>query len=243
MITARQESGRRVLLALSERQEIRVAVDMAANLASGLGAPLQCVVVAQEDLLAAAGLPFVRVVGRGGQPLTMTPESVERHFHGVMRTVERELALCSHRLKLAWDLAQSRSHYLDAMTDALTEGDVAVVGGSDLRTAAGGPAAGLRRLLQKASAVVVPASRPVAKGSVRLLQVADEPDATALANDIAAALGTTLESLTVPGLARAPRHAAVVVASAATAETVGLAAFLRAADAMGAAAVVLRQGA
>jgi hypothetical protein len=231
---------RRVLLGIAEDQDLRWAVETAAALASGFNTGLQCLLVEHEDLLALAGLPFVRTFGRGGRSSPLTPEVVENHFRNIARSVERTLAISCTRAQVAWELARPRGEYLRELALATKAEDVVVVSRERVMAASGGALAAVRALLGKAAAVVMPAPRALQDGTVLALSGDGQDDAAIeLADGIARALQARLDAVTVADFLASRRRAAVVVASVAQAEAAGEAAFFQRIDEAEAALVLV----
>lgn len=187
MTEAPRLEPRRVLLGLGEADQPHLAIEAATRLASHLATPVECLLVAQQDIISAAGLPFVRAVGPGGMTMPLTSDLLEARFRRLARLVEQELLACCRGARLAWRLEQRRGALRAGLADALGKGDLVVVGPRDLRMAGSRAADLLDELLVKASAVVVPGRKMLNDRPRRLLTgYGDLPE---LARLLAAALG------------------------------------------------------
>lgn len=240
MTPAVEKAARRILLGIGELHGLHISVVTAASLASGLGTGLRCVVVEHGDLLALAGLPFSRAVGRGGISSPMTLQLMESYFRNLSRAVERELIETCARLNIDWALARPSGQYVEELSAAAEGGDIIVVSRRDIAAVPGELLKTARRLLEKAAAIVVPAIKQDPGGAVLAFTTPESGgDAQALAVEIAAALRAPLEIMDFTDFPLTRRKAAIVVAPLALAEATGERLFLQRIDAMGAGAVLV----
>lgn len=230
---------RRVLLGVSEDRQLRPVVEAAATLASGLKAGLQCLVVEHEDLIAVAGLPFARAFGLAGVSRPVTIEAMENHFRNLARAVERELAASCMHTQVQWALTRPQGDYLRELLAAAETDDVIVMSREAVLALPGGALAAVARLLGRVSAVVLTSGRPLRDGSVMALTADGPGGESALARDIAEAIGARVEPMTLQAFLLSRRQAAVVVVEAALAEAAGERAFFKRVDEAGAAVVLV----
>lgn len=221
---------RRILLGIGEADERTAIIETAARLAGQLGTPVECLVVAGEDLLAAAGLPFTRAVGPGGLSIPVTLTAMESHFRRLAEAVERDLAETCRAAGLPWRMERREGTLERLLVGALGHDDVVVIGRRDLRLPGSSALATLRSLLEKASAVIIPSRtwrRPThAKAAISAGEVQE------LLLGLAGALG-------VAQSASALRNMSLVTMRLEDVEAEGEASFFRRLDVTGAGAVLL----
>jgi hypothetical protein len=224
---------RRVLLGVGGDGEIGNSVEAALLLASGFGASLKCIVVEREDLLAAAALPFGRITSRAGMSLPVTADHITRYFRDLARTVERTLTERCERLGVSWSVDLPQGDYLRELMVLAQEGDVLVLNPLDVTSRREPFSSLFRSLLDKASAVVIPARdvRPARK----VFAVSEEAHSGRpvwLASAIAEALGSPYEVISPQGLRRSGYESAIMVVPVATASVLGGLELVRAVGAM-----------
>jgi hypothetical protein len=235
-----KETPRRILVALSGSHELHLTIETAVTFAAGFGTSLQCVIIEQEDLVTVAGLPFARIFGRGGMSSAVTLEGVASYFRRLEQTVEHELIERCKNLNVSWSLTRPQGDYLRELMSSVERGDVVVVSRKDAHVDPGALVAIFNSILEKASAVVIPAATLPPGGNVLALPgVAEDGNAVALARDIATASGRGLIVVPLTEFLATRRHAAIVVAPIALADAAGADVFLRAIEIMGAAAVLV----
>jgi len=232
--------ARRVLLGVAENREVGLKVETATVFASRLGSEVLCLIVEREDLLSVAGLPFARAFGPGGVSAPLTVESMEAHFRNLVRTAERALAEACGPAKVTWKVQRPQGDYVSELLAAIAPGDVVVVSQQEIRTAPDGLFGTAALLLDKASAVVVPALKPQKGGPVVVL-TDDEGDggAVGLAKDVAASIGARLETITLADFAALRRRGAIVVVPLGLARHMGESGLLASINAAGATAVLV----
>lgn len=180
---------RRILLGIGEADEPRLVIEAAARLAGQFGASLECLLMAREDLMAAAGMPFAQVVGPGGLMMPLSLERMEAHYRRLARLVEQHLLATCRKASLRWRLERREGTLRTELVSASSPGDLVVIGLQDLRMAGDDALSMLRGLLSRASAVVVPGRY---MGTIRIRsRVAESGNVPELARLLATALGST----------------------------------------------------
>ena len=98
----------RVVVALDATAEIRPAIDVAARLAAGAGAPLHAVFVEDEDLLSLAGLEVARevVAGAGAGPLTAEQLELQLRAAAVRARQDLLAAAQIHALEYSFEIVR-----------------------------------------------------------------------------------------------------------------------------------------
>jgi hypothetical protein len=221
---------RRILLGIGEADERTAIIEIAARLAGQYGAPVECLVVAAEDLLAAAGLPFTRAVGPGGLSMPVTVTAMENHFRRLADAVERDLSESCRAAGLPWRMERREGTLERQLVGALDTDDVVVIGHRDLRLPGGGALEILRNLLKKASAVIIPSRRSRRRASSGL---------TFSAGDVPELLLGLAEALGAEGPTSALHRMSVVTMRLKDVEAEGEVAFFRRLEVTGASAVLL----
>jgi len=203
---------RRVLLGMGTPDNIRAIAEAAAEFAAAVRSELLCLMVEQEDLIHAAGLPFARAYGFGGVAAPFTLQVVQEHFDSLARAAEKALAEACGRANVAWQMLRPQGDVMRELAGAVQQGDILVVDTRDLRQSAFGLIGALRLLLDTADAVVLPSAVAHTQGPV----VAVGGDrAAAIAASIAGALGRPLEAIDLAELRQTRRASVVVVPLAA----------------------------
>jgi len=200
---------RRVLLGMGAPDDIRLTIAAAAEFAGVVRAELLCLLVEQENLINAAGLPFARAYGFGGIAAPLTVQSVQDHFDSLARAADKALAEACTRANVAWQMLRPQGEIMRELSGTARQGDILVVAPRDLRESAFGFIGALRLLLDKAEAVVLPSAAAQMQGPV--VAVGGDRAAT-IAASIAEALGRPLETIDLAELRQPRRRASVVVA-------------------------------
>jgi hypothetical protein len=210
--------SRRVLLGMGAPDDIRLTIAAAAEFAAAVRSELLCLLVEQEDLINAAGLPFARAYGFGGLAAPFTLQAVQERFDSLAREAGKALAECCGRANVAWQMLRPQGEIMRELAGAVQQGDILVVDARELRQSALGFIGALRLLLDKADAVVLPS--PVAQPQGPVVAVGGEHSVT-IAASIAGALGRRLETVDLAELQRARRRISVVVAPLAAVAALG----------------------
>lgn len=94
----------RIVVAVDDSAPARAAVEAAAELARRVGASVTALFVEDQELLHAAGLPFVHEIGRDAAARPFDAPRVERRFRSVVRlareTCDRASARCRVEVRL-----------------------------------------------------------------------------------------------------------------------------------------------
>jgi hypothetical protein len=189
--------------------DIRATIAAAAEFAGAVRSELLCLLVERVDLINAAGLPFARAYGFGGIASPLTLQSVQDHFDSLARAAGKALdEACAHA-NVTWQLLRPQGEIMQELASAVQQGDILVVDAKELRRSAFGLIGALRRLLDKAEAVVLPSAAAQSQGPV----VAVGGDhAVAIASAVAEFLNRRLEITELAQLQQARYRASVVVA-------------------------------
>jgi hypothetical protein len=188
-------AGRRVVVGIGTGGQSGSTIAAAITIAKALGAALECNVIEKDELIAVASLPVARSVGRGGGAMPITPERLAAHFERVREGLERELLARCAAAGIRWNVERPRGDFGEALLAAAARGDIVIVERDEIWGAFGSTAV-MRRLLEKALAVVLPASRPRATRGIMALSAGDDDGAASLAAELARALSLRFGRLT-----------------------------------------------
>lgn len=241
-MTPSRKEPRRVLLGLGAGEPVDRTIEAAARLASAMKSELLCLLVAQQDLINFAGLPFARAFGPGGYSSPITPEGIATHFNRLARAAERALEESCARTHVAWRMLRHQGETFRELSVALVEGDVVVVTLHDLRRSQQGLLGVARLFLDRAAAIVV--ASPVTSPRGPVLALVGSPGAAgaqALAGGIAGASDSQLITADLSDLRRFKGSASVIVAPVDVVASMGEAEFLRKAALLGATAVIVSE--
>ena len=127
----------RILLGLKAGEILDESISLAARLAATLEAAVHGLLVEEDALFDAAGLPFTRIVTRGG---TTAPEftvsAVQRAFGEAERLCRQSLATMAQASRVPWTMQCERGEIAACLSAHAQAGDIVVVpdaGGHGLR--------------------------------------------------------------------------------------------------------------
>ena len=109
MATPDEPAKERIVVAVDASAASRLALELAADLAAALGTRLAGLYVEEEELLHAAGLPFVRSVGaQSGLPMPFTPNDLERQWRALASRARETLMRIADTRQLDWSFEVNR---------------------------------------------------------------------------------------------------------------------------------------
>ena len=208
MATPDEPAEQRIVVAVDASAASLLALELAADLAAALRTSLAGLYVEEEDLLHAAGLPFVREVrSRSGQVAPFTADDVERHWRAVAREAHQALRRAAHTRQITCTFEVVRGRAAQAMSQAARSARLAGLGSGTLAAGRLGSVARAALGAAESSLLLVPPRR---RPGVRWLALLDTPSgapdvlrlAAALANSPAAPLLLTMPSAETTGAAQ-----------------------------------------
>jgi nucleotide-binding universal stress UspA family protein len=209
-----EPAGQRIVVAVDASAASLLALELAADLAAALRTSLAGLYVEEEDLLHAAGLPFVREVrSRSGQAAPFTADDVERHWRAVAREAHEALTRAAHARQITCTFEVVRGRAAQVMSQAARSARLAGLGSGTLAAGRLGSVARATLGAAESPLLLVPPRR---RAGTRWLALLDTPSgapavlglAAALANTPAAPLLVTLPSVETAGTVPAGAAAA-----------------------------------
>lgn len=226
----------RVILGLGASGGVAESVEAAAIMAAAVGSGIQCLMVGEEDLINAAGLPFARAYGPGGLATELSAAALEASFDRMFREAERAIARACSGASIPWRMHRPRGELIGEIVSVLERGDAVVLGAHAVEGRNRPTIEILRELLTIAAAVVLPPPRKKPAGPVMAM---GGGAAIGIAEAIARSLRLEMEKLEPETLATLRRPATAIVMSLAEVERLGERALLRGLAGAGAMAVLV----
>jgi nucleotide-binding universal stress UspA family protein len=119
MATPEQPAQERILVAVDASAASRLALELAADLAVALRTSLAGLYVEEEDLLYAAGLPFVHEIhAQSGQVTPFTATDLERHWRALASDARNALTRAAQARQIACSFQVVRGRAAQAMSNA-----------------------------------------------------------------------------------------------------------------------------
>lgn len=206
MATPDEPAEQRIVVAVDASAASLLALELAADLAAALRTSLAGLYVEEQDLLHAAGLPFVREVrSRSGQAAPFTADDLERYWRAVATEARQALTRAAQTRHLTCTFEVVRGRAAQAMSQAARSARLTGLGSGTL--AAGRLGSLARAALGTAQSpllLVPPRRRP----GTRWLALLDTPTGTPAVLGLAGALARTTAApllLVTPALETAGR--------------------------------------
>lgn len=214
-------SGRRVVLGIGGGAAFDFPLTVAVAIARSTGGSLNCLVVEREDLLAAAGLPFLRITSSGGISSPVTPELMALHLRRSSRAAESELAARCEAVGVTWSIEHQQGTYVSQLLTAVGEGDVVILEREPGPASNAGVDTLAGELIRKVAAVVLPGNTRLERGSVTVVAPTENDPAVALAQGIASTLALSCRSVSSQDFSLGTARSGIVIVPASLAEELG----------------------
>lgn len=121
---------KRIVVAVDDSAHARAAVEAAADFARRLGAGVTALFVEDQELLHAAGLPFVHEIGRDAATRPLETPRVERRFRSVVRAAREACASAAARCRVEVRLEVVRGAVPREIAAAAGRDDIVFLGRS-----------------------------------------------------------------------------------------------------------------
>lgn len=183
-------SVRRVVFGITGQGSTDVGLELALEMAKAMDLMVSCLLPERRDLLAAAGLPFARITSHGGLSLPVTQEDMAASLRRQQRKAEESVTARCRRAGLSLSIERPPGEYASSLLSSVAEGDVVVV-----EHERGGLSEIVDALLRKVNAVVLPGAGIVRPHAVLSVSHEVQGQGSAMAEDVATALGLPLKHL------------------------------------------------
>lgn len=179
----------RIVVAVDASTASLLALELAADLAAALRTSLAGLYVEEEDLLHAAGLPFVREVrAQSGRAAPFTADDLERHWRALASDARNALTRAAEARQLAWSFEVVRGRTVQVMSEAARSARLTGLGSGARGPGRLGSVARAALVAADSSLLLVPPQR---RPGERWLALVDTPAGAQAVLALASALATT----------------------------------------------------
>ncbi|ANX04511.1 universal stress protein [Immundisolibacter cernigliae] len=189
MATSDQAAQERIVVAVDASAASLLALELAADLAAALRTRLAGLYVEEEDLLHAAGLPFVREVRAGsGQASPFTTDDLQRHWRALASDARNALTRAAQARRIAWSFDVVRGRAAQVMSEAARNARLTGLGSGARAAGRLGSVARAALVATDSSLLLVPPQR---RPGERWVALVDTPGGASAVLALASALATT----------------------------------------------------
>jgi nucleotide-binding universal stress UspA family protein len=189
MATSEHPAQERIVGAVDASAASLLALELAADLAAALRASLAGLFVEEEDLLHAAGLPFVREIrAQSGQAAPFTATDLERHWRALASDARNALTRAAQARRIAWSFEVVRGRASHVMSEAARNARLTGLGSGARAAGRLGSVARAALVATESSLLLVPPQR---RPGERWVALVDTPGGAAAVLALASALATT----------------------------------------------------
>lgn len=212
-------TARRVVFGISGQGSADAALELVLDMAKAMDLMVNCLLPERRDLVAAAGLPFARITSHGGLSLPVTQDDMAAYLRRQQRQAEESVTARCRSAGISLSIERPPGEYASGLLSIAAEGDVVFV-----EYEPGGPAGIVEGLLEKAGAVVLPGAGDARPRAVLSVSHEGQAAGSAMAEEIATALGLPLKHMPpLRFLSAGPSPAIIVFPVQLVAELGGLA--------------------
>lgn len=189
MAIPEQPAQERIVVAVDASAASRLALELAADLAAALRTSLVGLYVEEEDLLHAAGLPFVREVRAGsGQASPFTTDDLQRHWRALASDARNALTRTAQARRIAWSFDVVRGRASQVMSEAARSARLTGLGSGARAAGRLGSVARAALVATESSLLLVPPQR---RPGERWVALVDTPGGASAVLALASALAMT----------------------------------------------------
>lgn len=189
MATPDQAAQERIVVAVDASAASLLALELAADLAAALRTRLAGLYVEEEDLLHAAGLPFVREVRAGsGQASPFTTDDLQRHWRALASDARNALTRAAQARRIAWSFDVVRGRAAQVMSEAARGARLTGLGSGARAAGRLGSVARAALVATDSSLLLVPPQR---RPGERWVALVDTPGGASAVLALAGALAMT----------------------------------------------------
>ncbi len=189
MATPDQPAQERIVVAVDASAASRLALELAADLAAALRTSLAGLYVEEEDLLHAAGLPFVREIrAQSGQAAPFTATDLERHWRALASDARNALTRAAQARRIACSFDVVRGRASQVMSEAARNARLTGLGSGARGAGRLGSVARAALVATDSSLLLVPPQR---RPGERWVALVDTPGGAQAVLALASALAIT----------------------------------------------------
>ncbi len=189
MATPDAPPQQRIVVAVDASAASLLALELAADLAAALRTSLAGLYVEEEDLLHAAGLPFVREVRAGsGRASPFTTDDLQRHWRALASDARNALTRAAQARRIAWSFDVVRGRAAQVMSEAARSARLTGLGSGARAAGRLGSVARAALLATDSSLLLVP---PGCRPGARWLALLDTAGGAQAVLALASALAST----------------------------------------------------